>query len=91
MTLRQIRDNGDRIYLHCEAYLGELGRWCNTTWEPGLDQMIQYFGVDFEISSDRKRFLSMFECPSCGAPASTLTYMVNAPGMHRKMRPRVER
>jgi hypothetical protein len=91
MTLGLMRSNGDQVHVHCEAYHSELGRYCNTTWEPGLDQMIQYFGLDFEISAARKRFLSMFECPNCGAPASTLTYMVNAPGMHRKMRPRVER
>ncbi len=83
MTLRQMRDNGDRISLHCEAYLSELGRYCNTTWEPGLDQMIQYFGLDFEIALDRKRFLAIFNCPNCGAPASTLTRAINAPGMHR--------
>ena len=83
MTLRVMRDNGDIITLHCEAYLSDLGRYCVTAWEPGWDQMIQYFGLDFEIATDRRRFLAMFECPKCGAPAATLTWAINAPGMHR--------
>ena len=83
MTLRQMRDNGDCITLHCHAYLADLGRYCMGNWEPGFEQMIQYFGLDFEIAADRRRFLAMFECPKCGAPAATLTWSINAPGMHR--------
>lgn len=45
--------------------------------------MIQYFGLDFEISSDRARFLAAFECPDCGARPHSLTWGINAPGMHR--------
>ncbi len=84
-TLAHLRDSGDRIILYCAALRRDLNRWCNTSWEPGLDQMIQYFGLDFEIHADRARFLAMFECPNCGAPAYTLTYMVNASGMMHDM------
>lgn len=85
MTLRSLRDNGDRITLFCDTYLEDKGRWCATGWEPGYDQMIQYFGLDFEIAQDRERFLSMFECPNCGAAPYTLIWSVNAPGMMRGM------
>lgn len=84
-TLAHLRDSGDRIILYCAALRRDLNRWCNTSWEPGLDQMIQYFGLDFEIHADRARFLAMFECPNCGAPAYTLTYAVNASGMMHDM------
>lgn len=83
MTLQDMRDNGDSITLHCHEYLPDLGRYCVASWEPGFEQMIQYFGLDFEIAAERKRFLSMFECPQCGAPAATLIWSINAPGMHR--------
>lgn len=86
MSLRSLRDNGDRITLFCAAYLADEGRWCATSWEPGFDQMIQYFGLDFEISEDRARFLSMFECPRCGAPPHSLTWSINAPFMMQDMR-----
>ena len=71
MSLGSMRERGESISLYCAAYLGT--RACNTTWTPSWDQMIQYFGLDFEISSDRARFLAMFECPNCGAPAFSLT------------------
>ena len=83
MTLRAMRDNGDAITLHCTAYLEAQGRWCNTSWQPGWDSLIQYFGLDFEIANDRARFLATFECPACGAPAATLTWSINAPGLMR--------
>lgn len=86
MSLRSLRDNGDRITLFCAAYLADEGRWCAKSWEPGFDQMIQYFGLDFEISEDRARFLSMFECPKCGAPPHSLTWGINAPFMMQDMR-----
>ena len=70
-TLGAMRERGERISLYCAAYLG--GRHCNTTWHPSWDQMVQYFGLDFEISSDRDRFLAMFECPNCGSPAYSIT------------------
>ena len=73
MTLNSMREGGEEISLYCAAYLSDLGRYCNTTWYPTWDQMIQYFGLDFEISTDRARFLAMFECPNCGATAYTLT------------------
>ncbi|ODT80588.1 MAG: hypothetical protein ABS76_15535 [Pelagibacterium sp. SCN 64-44] len=76
-----MRDNGDRITLYCDRYLAVKGRNCSTGWEPGFAQMIQYFGLDFEIPSDRARFLSMFECPNCGAVPNTLSWAINARGI----------
>lgn len=85
MSLRSLRDNGDRITLYCDTYLADKGRFCSTGWEPGFDQMVQYFGLDFEISERRSEFLAMFECPNCGAAPYTLSWGINAPGMMRGM------
>ena len=83
MSLGSMRESADRITLYCAAYLADQGRYCNTSWAPSWEQMIQYFGLDFEIWKDRARFLAMFECPNCGAPAHSLTLLPPAgtPGM----------
>ena len=81
MSLGSMRESGECISLYCAAWLGSQA--CNTTWTPGWEQMIQYFGLDFEIPADRARFLAMFECPNCGAPAFSLTFRpaMDTPGM----------
>ena len=76
-----MKARGEGITLYCAAHRGIQP--CNTSWAPGWDQMIQYFGLDFEISAERARFLAMFECPNCGAPAYSLTFRpgMETPGM----------
>lgn len=85
MLLGQMRDEGWRLHLSCNHHDGE--RWCHGNWMPSWDQVIQYFGVEFEISSDRQRFLAMFECPKCGHRPYTVHIQLpeGTPGMMRGM------
>jgi hypothetical protein len=39
---------------------------------PGIDQLIQYFGVDFDISANRDAFLGRFVCQKCGRRFASL-------------------
>lgn len=85
MLLGQMRDEGWRLHFFCDHHDGE--RWCHGWWAPPLEQAIQYFGLEFEISSDRQRFLAMFECPKCGHRPYTvhLQHPEDTPGMMRGM------
>lgn len=86
-TLREYRDQGYRIYLHCEPKIGRCSHYAEMRW----DQLIQYFGVDFEIVPNRARFLSLFRCEKCGgkdispilAAPTTGGYNADPSGAHR--------
>lgn len=62
-TLRTIRDTGYRITIYCTTISPER---CGNSWEPSLDQLIQYFGTDFDLAESRGVFLSRLVCEKCG-------------------------
>ena len=69
-TLREIKDSGWRVTVHCEANL--VGRICAHYTQPRIDQLIQYLGGDFDLVLQRNEFLSRFKCQRCGSKNATI-------------------
>ena len=70
VTLGEMKQAGFRLTIHCEGRIG--GPVCTHFAEPGMDQLIQYFGVDFDIYALRGAFLSRFRCERCGSFNATI-------------------
>ncbi|WP_240233638.1 hypothetical protein [Devosia lacusdianchii] len=69
-TLGEMKEHGHGIILYCENIVGL--RWCLHSQTPNIDQLIQYFGVDYEISAHRAEFLARFVCEACGGRLATV-------------------
>lgn len=69
-TLGEMRERGEGIILYCQGNAGT--RWCNHSHVPSIDQLIQYFGVDYDLVANRARLLSRFVCEKCGGRLATL-------------------
>lgn len=69
-TFRQLKEDRYTITIFCAGRVGVL---CSHNWQPSWDQMIQYFGQDFELTSEnRRRFLRRFVCERCGSRAQAV-------------------
>lgn len=68
-TLAYLRDHGWGIHIYCSP---DIGGYCPGHISPSWDQLIQYFGVDFDIHKERARFLARFVCERCGRYCATL-------------------
>jgi hypothetical protein len=62
-TLGAHRDYGSRLTIYCNTI---NPRYCGNSWSPSMDQMVQYFGVDFDPGERRPEFLRRFVCEKCG-------------------------
>lgn len=69
-TLREIKENRFRISIHCQAYSG--GGLCAHYTSPSIDQLIQYLGLDFDLTERRGEFLRKFRCERCGGRNATM-------------------
>jgi hypothetical protein len=69
-TLGEIRKTGFRISIHCQTWTNGLA--CVHFTEPGIEQLIQYLGVDFDIYARRAEFLSRFICERCGGRQASM-------------------
>lgn len=69
-TLGEMKAGGEGIRLYCENDVG--ARWCNHSYAPSMDQLIQYFGVDYDVYANRGALLSRFVCKECGGRDATL-------------------
>ncbi|KKB76989.1 hypothetical protein VW35_16010 [Devosia soli] len=79
-TLQQMRDEGYSLTIHCA---GRVGVTCNHNWRAKWDQLIQYFGLEFDLSPEtRARFLRRFRCEKCGSRAYTV--MMSPPSKYEK-------
>lgn len=56
-SLRQLKDEGWSITLYCSGF-------CTHAWKPSWDQLIQYFGPDYELIS-RANWVRLL-CEECG-------------------------
>lgn len=62
-TLGELRDRGERLTIYCHTI---SPRYCGNSWSPSMDQMVQYFGVDFDPVKQRQEFLRRLICEKCG-------------------------
>lgn len=69
-TLGEMKARGEGIILYCQNNVGV--RWCNHNHRPSIDQLIQYFGVDYDLIANRDHLLSRFVCERCGGRMATL-------------------
>jgi hypothetical protein len=67
-TLRKMKEEGWLITLHC---LSQQGEFCFHTWAPSWDQLIQYFGQDFDLTGDRAPFAKLV-CEMCGGRGASV-------------------
>jgi hypothetical protein len=75
-TLGYLKARGERLSIHCEGRVG--GPVCVHYTQPSIDQLIQYLGVDFDITQHRAEFLSRFRCNVCGSRAGSLQVVPSA-------------
>ena len=68
-TLGEMKAAGANITLYCQP---NEGPGCYHATTPSIDQLIQYFGVDFDILASREVFLARFVCQKCGRRFATL-------------------
>lgn len=68
-TLGEMKARGVNITLYCQP---NEGPGCYHATTPSIDQLIQYFGVDFDVSASRAIFLNRFVCQKCGRRLATL-------------------
>ena len=68
-TLGEMKARGVNVTLYCQP---NEGPGCYHATTPSIDQLIQYFGVDFDISANRDAFLGRFVCQKCGRRFATL-------------------
>lgn len=68
-TLGDMKARGVNITLYCQP---NEGPGCYHATTPSIDQLIQYFGVDFDISANRDMFLGRFVCQKCGRRFATV-------------------
>jgi len=69
-TFRQLKEERHTITIFCA---GRVGVFCSHNWQASWDQMIQYFGQDFELTPEnRRRFLRRFVCERCGSRAQAV-------------------
>lgn len=69
-TFRQLKEQRYSITIFCAGRVRVL---CSHNWQPSWDQMIQYFGQDFELTPEnRRRFLRRFVCEKCGSRAQAV-------------------
>lgn len=64
-----MKARGVNITLYCQP---SEGPGCYHATTPSIDQLIQYFGVDFDISASREIFLGRFVCQKCGRRFASL-------------------
>lgn len=69
-TLGEMKALGEGIILYCQNNVGV--RWCGHSHRPSIDQLIQYFGVDFDVVANRAALLGRFVCEKCGGRVATL-------------------
>lgn len=69
-TLGEMKRAGERVILFCQSYVGV--RWCGHQQKPRMDQLIQYFGVDYDLIANRAGFLAKFVCEQCGGKTATM-------------------
>lgn len=62
-TLRELREYGATVTVYC---LTTGNPPCSNSWRPSLDQLVQYFGLDFDIHERRGEFLGRMICERCG-------------------------
>lgn len=67
-TLRELRDQGWGLTIYCEP---SEGAFCTHSWTVNWDQLIQYFGYDFEPDVHRDEFLGRLKCERCGRKCAT--------------------
>lgn len=77
-TLRQLKEYGFRISLHCRGERTMCAHFEEASW----DQLIQYFGPDADLYGDRS-FLNRLVCERCGGRGATVivTPGRDTPGM----------
>jgi hypothetical protein len=74
-TLGQMKASGEVLTLYCEPSEGPP---CHHRTTPSIDQLIQYFGVDFDVVANRAAFLARFSCQNCGRRFASLRLGVAA-------------
>lgn len=83
-TLRSLRDYGAQLTIYCKT---SYPTWCGNSWDASMDQLIQYFGYDFDPVAERGRFLGRFVCEKCGQRNVQTVWSPpdDTPGMMRGM------
>lgn len=69
-TLAAMKRADLELSIHCEG--SGNGYLCAHYVVPSIDQLIQYFGTDFNVVERREEFLSRFRCERCGERRATL-------------------
>lgn len=69
-TLGEMKREGEGVILFCQSYVGV--RWCGHQQKPRIDQLIQYFGVDYDLIANRASFLARFVCDQCRGKTATM-------------------
>jgi len=69
-TLGELKQHRFRITIHCEGWAGRSK--CAHYHEPGIDQLVQYLGLDFDLDARRSEFLARFVCEVCGSRTATM-------------------
>jgi len=67
-TLREMSDLGWSITLSCRS---ASARRCHNSWTPTWDQLIQYFGPEFDLTGDRSP-MSKLVCERCGSRGASV-------------------
>lgn len=84
-TLRELRDYGARLTIYCQTVSPQH---CGNSWEPSFDQLIQYFGYDFDPYAERGKFVGRLICEKCGQRDVHTIWLppADTPGIMRGMR-----
>lgn len=77
-TLRELKEEGWRIWFHCRSELGQ----CTHYWQASLHQLIQYFGPHADFTKDRTGF-DRLVCERCGGRGASIIVLPSndTPGM----------
>jgi hypothetical protein len=80
-TLGEMKASGEGLIFYCKPNGGQA---CHHTWTPSIDQLIQYFGVDFEVVANREAFLARFVCEKCGRRSADIGLVLSSdtPGLN---------
>lgn len=62
-TLRELRDYGASVLVFCTT-MGNPP--CSNSWAPSMDQLVQYYGLEFDVHARRGEFLGRMICEKCG-------------------------
>lgn len=80
-TLGEMKASGEGLIFYCKPNGGPA---CHHSWTPNIDQLIQYFGVDFDVVANRTAFLQRFVCEKCGRRSADIRLVLSSdtPGLN---------